>query len=735
MPQVPYTGVPGVEPSLERSPQLYVNAPPAAFGTTIAGAIDHLGTTLDQVGNEMTNRALAMAQLRNSSEAVEASAQHELQVNNAYVDFESKKGKNAVDAFPAFQQGLDKIRTDIRDSLSNDMVRKDFDARALSTQNRALFGAGRHMAGENLSYSIQAARAGVDAAKDTARYAQSDEDFQAQLKDIEAHDNYTADQGGMDDATRSQLIFKDKSDAYSRRIINTAHTDPLKAWKMFQDAVFDQKLHSQDYDRTRDKVETELRTTGARSISQQTWGDVTDPEGYLQKRAQPGVRIEGVDPEFAKRAQALTDALERATGGRSLTIESMVRTPEEQAAIRARNLLRPGGLIAHPTALPETSRHVNGHDAMDVDTSDPIVMKFLHEHADEFGLEFLPGKTGINDPGHIQMKRGVPPERTLPAYEVSETQLADHARYLAEQQAPGNQVFADAAVAHTLGVYHQNRQVEEQANQKAWNTIDDALLQLPVPQRPHTIDDLRTLSPEINSAYESLSPRHQIQLEKRLAQIPRMHDDLGERARIMGLMKSQDSADTEQFLKEDIPNNPKLSEGTKKFFGDKQVAIGNQPEKDPKVAHAMSVLFGDGVIDSTTAKDKDQINLIRGTMHDLIQNYTLSHKDKYPTDEEIKVMGRRLLNYSGEGRSFSQIWGQEEAGGRGDLIAGPLAVWEYLREPGRTRLIDMDIPPEDEERIKADPQWALEGLQPNAQQIKQYYLLEQYSKLYSKAKP
>src|SRR5258706_15751993 len=97
MPAVPYSPVPDVAPQNIPTPKLRVDTPPAAFGANVAQAIDHLGSTEGQVGNELWSRAIAMQQLRNETEATEATAQAAMRSDKLFTDFEStKRGLNAV---------------------------------------------------------------------------------------------------------------------------------------------------------------------------------------------------------------------------------------------------------------------------------------------------------------------------------------------------------------------------------------------------------------------------------------------------------------------------------------------------------------------------------------------------------------------------------------------------------------------------------------------------------------
>ena len=72
MARVPYTGVPEASPALHPAPSISVATPIAAFGGASAAAEGELGKQLERSGDELFQRAVAMQQLSNATEASEA---------------------------------------------------------------------------------------------------------------------------------------------------------------------------------------------------------------------------------------------------------------------------------------------------------------------------------------------------------------------------------------------------------------------------------------------------------------------------------------------------------------------------------------------------------------------------------------------------------------------------------------------------------------------------------------
>ena len=137
--------------------------------------------------------------------------------------------------------------------------------------------------------------------------------------------------------------------------------------------------------------------------------------GFLEDRG-AGLNVEGINPVFAANVALALEAAEMATG-ESAQINSLVRSNERQAQLYANFTQEPvvyNGITYQPGAAgglaapPGHSRH-NVGAAVDIQAG--AVLDWLHEHAAEFGLEFLPGNAFTADPGHMQLAGGMPAAR------------------------------------------------------------------------------------------------------------------------------------------------------------------------------------------------------------------------------------------------------------------------------------------------------------------------------------
>src|SRR5262245_34566429 len=129
MPAVPYSPFATERPDTRGVGQINLPAVGAAFGTEQAQAIKGLGQTLGHAGDELFQRATALQQLQNETEAREGDTQFALQSSQMRADFHSKLGTNAgPQALQEYTEKLKNLREGIRANLKTDMARKMYDS-------------------------------------------------------------------------------------------------------------------------------------------------------------------------------------------------------------------------------------------------------------------------------------------------------------------------------------------------------------------------------------------------------------------------------------------------------------------------------------------------------------------------------------------------------------------------------------------------------------------------------
>ena len=280
MPSVPYQPFPTARPAGTPTPYMHENVSPAAFGGDIARAIEGEGHTISEVGGEVFSRALALQQLNNEAEAREADAKYMIGAGQLHASYSALEGKNAVDAYPKYVTDLQKMRSDMRNGLSNPAAQKIFDANSLSTMGRTIFNGAGHAATQQKQYVLGASQANVDASHDEiAANPGDDQLFEQNMDKSNAQVRYQGQIKGESPEQIEENVHKNTATAYAHRITGLAKEDPWKAGKMLEE-------HRQELGMLGDQVEntvrTQQRTAGARNISDRVNADFKNPESELE---------------------------------------------------------------------------------------------------------------------------------------------------------------------------------------------------------------------------------------------------------------------------------------------------------------------------------------------------------------------------------------------------------------------------------------------------------------------
>lgn len=263
MAQVPYSPVPSTQPTLQGPSPERINTPPAAFGTTIAGATEGLGQSMSQVGNELFNRALAMQQLTNETDAKNADAQYTKISSDLYSKLEAQQGINAVNAYPQYQKDLEDQRQQIRATL-NPMAARMFDSSSLSSLGRANFNGARWAGAQHKAYIDGTSKSAVEMAQ--VDFGNSFNDPVASKTALDRINSETDLQAGVHgwspvetEAHRQDAVAQ----AYYKRFEAQAVTQPFQARSEFEkDPSVVGKYRAQ----TEAMLERQEATVGSRQI-------------------------------------------------------------------------------------------------------------------------------------------------------------------------------------------------------------------------------------------------------------------------------------------------------------------------------------------------------------------------------------------------------------------------------------------------------------------------------------
>ena len=161
MAQVPYSPVPTAQPTAPGE-SVSISTPGAAFGENIGAAIEKLGSTVGQVGNELFARSIALQDLADENAARAAQTKFAMGASQLHAEYSAKTGKDAADSLQGFLDAQAQLRQQVGSGLGAPQARKYYDADSLPFMQRNIFSAAAHAAEENKKYTVGTYNATAD---------------------------------------------------------------------------------------------------------------------------------------------------------------------------------------------------------------------------------------------------------------------------------------------------------------------------------------------------------------------------------------------------------------------------------------------------------------------------------------------------------------------------------------------------------------------------------------------
>lgn len=289
MAKVPYQSFATAQPSQIATPSIHIQtptpptAPAAAFGGAVADAVKGLGGSLEKTGDELFKKAVALKELENETVAKEADAQYMIKVGERHAEFSALKGEAASKAYPSYMRDLDLLRNQMRGDLPNDSAKKMFDGPSLSTFGRTVFSGAGHAASEHKAWAAGAAEGRIDALTQSV-FTDPTNDLNAEraIRGVASETHALGDISGWSGEKREMEISKRVSSIWAHRITGLARTAPVSAETMLEESRG--KMRIDDFERVERTVQAQVRSVGARFITDEATGDLFKPsEGKPEK--------------------------------------------------------------------------------------------------------------------------------------------------------------------------------------------------------------------------------------------------------------------------------------------------------------------------------------------------------------------------------------------------------------------------------------------------------------------
>lgn len=694
MARAPYVPYPNATPEVQGE-RFDLNTPGAAFGANIGEALQHLGTTTEDVGGEMFTRAMALQDLRNQADAREAQGKFAEQASQLQGQFDSLKGKNAPDQLQAHIQAMHSLRQQFRTDLTNPISQKYYDSDSMPFMQRLIFSSAGHAGSEMRSYVTGTAEATADLTSRTVVDPYSDKE-QASKNNTFERESYTmAGSNGWSEQQRQDWLTKYKSQSTLYRIDELAKRDPIAAQKLFDGSIKDGSLNGPDVVRAQGTVKQQLYTTGSRVIVQNLntgkyWGDQPVPIDKAQ--AAIGNYESGGD---YSRTGVQTDR-GIALGKYQVMSDNLAEWLKE-AGMPA---MTQDEFLKNPAAQDQLFR--------------TRFSQYMQQYGsfNEAASMWFSGKT-LEQAGASKDVLGT----TVPRYisgtnaELAKTMTLEDrvnaARAIAEKDSPDDPNFGEYAAQRAENDYALQKRIKTEADIQNWQTVQGAIVKGgPDGKVPTTPEELFAGNPKVEQAYDALEPSRQLQVRKALAVNAKGdYVQTEDNFRRFQQLKGMAVASPQKFLNVDVMDE-KLPRQWRGQLMDMQRKVMQQGFVPPVLSRAVQqlTLQFPSALGDLKKTNPDGYNQFTGALWDELEAFQSEHK-KAMTPDEVRQLGARLI---------------QGVAGSGWFGSNVEQVPFYAQS----------VPKDEADAIRVDPHWKALGIEPTDDMIRSAYLHTLYQHLY-----
>lgn len=706
--QVPYTGVPTVQPSFDATPGMQSNIPMDAFGAGVAQAVGHLGRAVEGAGNEIWARATAMQQLNEQANADEAISKFTMTQAKKFADFTMLKGKQAVDGLNPYLEDLEKSRVEIGQNLSSPYAQRLYLHGSKSEQARNAFAVARHAGDEGRQYNLSSAQAIIEANVQSAGLApQNEESYQNALKVNLQNAQKQADIAGKDSQWAENLARAENSRMTLTRVRSLARIDVAGAQKLIDAAskagnLFGEELgRAQDFVRTqRLSVATRQEAARARSGDNTSLGDAKLPIDQVMEAVAGN---EGAD--YSTKHPPVTHKV----NGKTITEYGLGRWGVMQSNLQP--WLKEAGM----PAMTE-QQFLNSPEAQ------KQLVKFkLQQFQEEGGsanaaaMKWFTGDYNPDPSRNDKISNAGQYKQRFNAnlFRQGGASFADAAGRARSKQLFGDDAEAEEAMSqHFVTVNNRDKQLAREDQQENIDIIENAIVPAKDGKLVTSIEDIQ--DPKVQAAWDALPIRMQNKYRKLLSQNAKgdyeatQANQIEYRTWLGRLTDPMASTDEKREAMNADFATMTMPAGQRQQLNMLKAKLWKDQNKNPALNHAMSI--SDDILRNagiTRTKNKDDYDQIRGSMF-LILNDRMNAGDPVKKDEEIRQISSRLVREVSNGKWFGIL-------------------------PSKEQAFKVQVP-EKEKQYIIDKYTADTGSAPTEKDIQSIYNAKMYNQLYGKAK-
>jgi len=676
MVQIPYNNVASERLSATPLPSVGVNAPGAAFGTSIAEALTHVGRAAEGAGNEIFGRAVWLQQRANEAEGNDLYIQADTEAGQLKNKFNSLQGRAVGDALPQYQQDLNGIRQKYLANAPNLEIARNFDKDFKRRVGFMLIDGGSYAAAQtrvanNQSYAARRELSNssvADNPTDLTRFDQAVETTKLTIR-----------QQGVDEGWDPEVTEYNERKAvtnlWSARLTSMSRTDPLKARELFEKnsgsmdgitalgikAKIDQGIitHQSRVDADRIVKSSELpakayldKVKGFEGYSDRAYSD------FKQQSIGYGSRYK---PEYDSMAPA----------ERKMALEKQFTTDIGKAAaiVDQINPNLPAGTRAALISLTYNTgdKWVTSGLGDKVRSNDLDGAKENFAQYNQAGGQVNQGLVARREAELSWWGKGDVRERgpiTASSLAARMEQSYGEAKTRAEELFPGDPALQSqyemtlrSRIDHEFAGLKRLSATQKQAN---YESVASALL-----NEKNPVTRFDDLPPEVQEAYKLLSPVQQQSVMKQISSnIRQSNQETPENVKSFNSYMAMSKLDRSQFMNVDIMGIEGLTLGQKNRLFSAQRGIQSQAVGATNLLHAMSVispmLAEAGVVksnqDTSQAKEKNKIyNEFAGEFNAELER-RISTGEKL-VEKDYREIGARLLART---KVPGLLWGYNE---------------------------------------------------------------------------
>ena len=704
--QVPYTGVPSVQPSFDATPSVSSNIPMDAFGAGVANAVGHIGRAVEGAGNEIWARATAMQQLNEQANAANAVAEFTTAMGEKYAAYSSLSGKAAVDGYKPYIEDLNSTREAIGQKLNSPYAQKVYLQESRSIQARSVFSAAAHSGREGKNYAIGSTQSLIDARSNAAALAPQDEDsYKASLQQNAKDAQRLGDLHGWDAQTTKNYESQMNSKMTMGRIQGLAKQDVPAAQKLLDAAVKAGNITGDDLGRAQtyirgQRLSVATRQEAARAVA-------GDNISFGAQKIPIDQLVSAVGDIEANDYGTLHRNVTHEVNGKTITEHALGKYGIMQSNLQP--WLKEAGM----PAMTE-QEFLNNPRAQDQ------LAKFkLNQYQEKYGSanEALKRWRGLADKDLASGETSNTYLRKANAAmfrNASADQIANAGRARSKELFGDDAEAADAMEQSFMTRHSRQKAIDREDMQDNIDTIENAIVPAKDGKLVTSIEDIQ--DPKVQAAWDALPIRMQNRYRQLLSrnakndytETPENQNEyrkwLGRLTDPMASPEERRDAMNQEFAFMNLPANQRQQLNMLK----RAMWKSDNKAQNPALNHAMSVsndILRQAGIDRS--KTKDDYDLIRGTMFTIL-NDRMNAGDPVKKDEEIRQITSGLVRQINQ----TKIWG---------------TLW------GGTQAFKVEVPKDDRQKI-------IEGYmqkydrEPKDKEIQEIYNVKMYNQLYNKAK-